>query len=164
MQPQFSPQRTFWTANKVMERVHAATERHQSPVLRTHWSARLYAFLPGDRPSESKHTGLIPHTEEAPLTLKTSEYLAKLQSHHYKCHLSQLQRRADMPIKQMITLFLPPREHTAITGEQEQAACFWQLWVMLKRTIQLNWVTTLVTEITVESRESETTSAVSVLR
>lgn len=34
-----------------------------------------------------------------PVTLKTSEYLAKLQSHHYKCHLSQLQRRADMPIK-----------------------------------------------------------------
>lgn len=34
-----------------------------------------------------------------PVTLKTLKYLAKLQSHHYKCHLSQLQRRADMPMK-----------------------------------------------------------------
>lgn len=99
--------------------------RDSNPQCSEHTEVPGYmAFLPGDRPSESKHTGVIPHTDEAPLTLKTSEYLAKLQSHHYKCHLSQLQRRADMPIKQMITLFLPPREHTAITGEQEQAACF----------------------------------------
>lgn len=65
-----------------------------------------------------------------------------------------MHRRADMPIKSMITLFFLPREHTAIT-EQEKTACFLWLQVILKSTIQLNWVTTLPTEIHMKFPEGQ---------
>lgn len=106
--------------------------------LRIYWSARLHGV-----PSSiqalwlAKYTGVVLHKEEALMILQTSEYLANLQSHHYEWHLSHLHRCADVPIKSMIALFFPQREHTAIKAEQEKTACLWRLRVMLKSTIQL---------------------------
>lgn len=89
------------------------------------------------------------------MILQTSEYLANLQSDHYEWHLSHLQRCADVPIKSMTALFFPQREHTAIKAEQEETAWFRRLRVMLKSTIQLNWVTTLATGIDTSFPEGE---------
>lgn len=109
-------------------------------------------FLPAYRPSEfhwsdstQRGSSVIP---------KTSEYLAKLQSHHYECHLSQLHRCADMPIKSMITLFFLAREHIAITVEQEKTACSRQFQVILKNTLSLT-VTTLATKINMKFLEGQ---------
>lgn len=49
-----------------------------------------------------------------------------------------------MPIKSMIALFFPQREHTAIM-EQEKSL-FPMAPGNTESTIQLNWVTTLTTE------------------
>lgn len=49
-------------------------------------------------PNFKVHGGDL-HQAAALVISNTFEYLAKLQSHHYERHSSQLHRCADMPIK-----------------------------------------------------------------
>lgn len=123
--------RQFPAAKKLMEQVAQATETRVHSTanctavcryrLRMHWRASLCGFPSSTQASRiSEYTGVILDQEEALVILKPSEYLAKLQGRHYECHLSQLHRRADIPIKSMITLFFPQRKHTAIKAERRQ--------------------------------------------
>ena len=91
---------------------------HTHEGIRRDGSARLQAFRSS---REASCISELPHKEDALVTHKTSENLARVQSRHCDCHFSQVPGCADMPIKEKITLFFPHRAHTAIRAEQKSA-------------------------------------------
>ena len=60
-----------------------------------------------------------------------------------------------MPTREKITLFFPPREHTASTAEQKSAG-FGRWQGTLSSVIRLNWVTAGATGVNLTSRGRDT--------